>query len=479
MTRKEFLEFLGKSLAMAGASSYLNGIEKAMANSSTHKYFIGVMAHSLGLLFPSRPTTLHGDFFTSYGNWRFNGPGTLSEFDQIKSHLIVPRGLTYRMNSGIEDVGHFQAQGAFLTGYPSRSASLFDRLVNSNHDETAPSQVQSIDWIIAKRYGFQPVALGYRDRQVYNGAEAPHFFRAISWSGPESAFYPVFDSAALQTLLKNRLNCTLYNNDSDLASKLTDLNHQKTLLSNLEKSYVNHLRVDRSYADTYDVYIQDFRNQARIYQKDIDNISSNLNEKERLSPLCDMPQTTYSSATPSGSDENYYFSKMSELNSLTARCFQVGLTNAVTMSVVLESRHHSQHYISDLDLGRDGQTETSITTNREALKSYMAVVGKSLTHLVEELKARKIFDQTLILVSGEQTDGNTHRAPEAPLLVIDGSKNTWNGASLGDDNMMRETPLENRPYSDLLVDVLKKFGISVSEFGSPYNVKGVGRGGLF
>ena len=103
---------------------------------------------------------------------------------------------------------------------------------------------------------------------------------------------------------------------------------------------------------------------------------------------------------------------------------------------------------------------------------------KGLVHLVGELKAQGIFDKTLILFGGEQNDGNSHVAREAPVLVIDGKNSAWNGRDIGPIAGGQDIP-EARPYSDLLVDILKKFGIEVSEFGSPYNVKGPGRGGIF
>ncbi len=480
MTRKEFLNFMVRGLSLVGAMPYVSLLDRAVASNSEYKYFIGVMAHTLALLFPQRAMTLQNGFFDGYGNWKFSGYGTLSEFDSIKSHIFVPRGLTFRVNNEIENVGHFLAQGAFLSGYPSKSATHSDMLLGSSSSSLAPANVSSIDWIIARNKGFQPLALGYRDRLVYNGAEAPHFFRAISWIGPDKPHYPVFDSLALHNLVKNQLSCSLYNDAAQSSeSKIADLQNQIKLMSLLEKSYANHLRVDRSYSDTYDIYIQDFKKQSQTYQQDINNLSSNINAKEKLASVCDWVGPKFNIPTPSPSSEIYYSSKLAELGSFAARCLKAGLTNSVSMSICLESNHHRQHYIADADVGRDNQTRENVISHGAGLKKYMNVVAKGMIDLVNELKREEIFHETLILLCGEQNDGNVHNAHEAPVLIIDGKNGSWNGRNIGDPSLSRVVAGESRPYSDLLVDILKKFGHSTTSFGSPHNIKGIGRGGIF
>ncbi len=477
-SRRQFFHQMLKGFASVSALQLLD-LEKLLAAPAQYDYFIGIMPHSLALLKPGNDLSNHGDFFNGYGNWRFNGPGTLSGLDPIRANVFVPRGLTYRMNPGTEGVGHFQAQGQFLTGYPTRSASTYDALVGASNTELPPASVQSIDWMIARSRGKEPVAFGYRDRPGFNGAEAPHFFKAISWRDPSNALYPTFDSAALFNHLKNLARCNTFTSDpGKITAEIAKEQEKKKLLERVTKQYGTFYKNHRSNADAFEKYLDDFAKSSAAAATNIANLESQKSVALNKPGLCDRPGLSFSAPVPSENDNGFYEAKVRELNSLVALALKGGVTNAVTMSICLEKNHLAQHYIARTDAGRDGFTEAQIQTHAQFLKEYMDSVTRGLVHLVNELKAQGIFERTLILVGGEQNDGNTHTAREAPALVIDGKSGSWNGRDVGTLAGGNDFS-ESRPYSDLLVDILRKFGFELGEFGSAQNVKGVGRGGVF
>lgn len=464
--------------ATVSALQLLN-LKKLYAAPSQYDYFIGVMPHSLALLKTQNDVSMHGETFQGYGNWRFNGPGSLSGLDAIKANIFVPRGLTYRVSSNVESVGHFQAQGAFLSGYPARGASTYDLLAGANNVTPPNSTVQTIDWMIAQKSGFQPIALGYRNRPAFNGAEAPHFFRAISWRDPSTAYYPVFDSAALLNQLKNQALCNSFTADpTQIQNQIAKCIERERLIERVQQQYATFYRTNRSNASAFERYIADFSLDLVTTRTTRTSLEAQNAQLRTKPSLCNLPVPTFSDPVPSTFSNQTYESKVRELNSVVAHAFKAGLTNAATLSLCLEDNHLRQHYIATSDIGRDGFTREQILAHGTGLREYMDSVTKGLVHLVAELKAQGIFERTLILVGGEQNDGNTHTATEAPVFVIDGKSGAWNGRDLGTVATGQATP-ETRPYSDLLLDILKKFGFEVAEFGSPLNVKGVGRGGLF
>ncbi len=478
LNRRDFFHRMAEGFATISALQLLQ-MEKLFAAPAEYQYFIAIMPHSLALLKAANDVSLHGDVFQGYGNWRFAGAGTLSGLDSIRNNVFIPRGLTYGMQPGTEGVGHFQAQGGFLTGYPTRGASTYDSLVGANNTTPPAASVQSIDWMIAKKSGFEPIALGYRNRPAFNGAEAPHFFKAISWRDPSNAYYPVFDSAALLAQLKARANCSAFTTDpNQIQSQIAKESEKQTLIRRVQKQYAVHYRNHRSHADAYERYLDDFSNHLISLQKNIDSLEVQKRQSLMKPLICDSPVPTFKESIPSESDNGYYEGKVRELNSLIVSSFKAGITNSATLSLCLEKCHSFQHYISRSDIGRDGVTEAQIMSNGQGLQEYMDSVTKGLVHLVQQLKSQGIFDKTLILFGGEQNDGNTHMAKEAPVLVIDGKNPGWNGKDLGTLAGGQATP-ESRPYADLLVDIAKKFGLEVSELGSSLNVKGVGRGGIF
>ncbi len=474
--RRKFLIDLIKASAAVGIAPYLSNLNIAQAQAANYKYFIAIMPHSLALLFPQRPVTIHNNFFAGYGNWQFQGRGSLSEFDAIRANLLVPRGLTNEVSGGL--VGHFLEQGGFLTGYPTRGASSYDLLLaGADNTSGAPAGTQSIDWMIAQAYGFQPLALGFSDRG-YNEAEAPHFFRAISWSSPTSAQFPVFDSKALLALLKTRLDCnSFFATRSSAATRVSELQQEIKLFSLVEKEYTKRLRVDRSYSSEFDQYIQDFRNKSLQLSQNVESLSSGGSALAHLQWVCDWSGPAYSSPHPP-QDEGYYLAKCKELGTLATKALQSRVTNAVTLSIVLDQNHHRMHYISDLDVGRDGNSHEAIISHGEGVKRYMGLAAQAVIHLVNELKTAGLFQDTLILFGGEQNDGNTHTAQESPVLIIDGKNPGWHGANVGTLSSNGQPPRAH-PYSSLLVDILSRFGISRSNFGSPYNIRGVGNRGIF
>lgn len=480
LSRKEFMLWMLKSTGYAYSLPHVLSLTKALAAGGSHQYFIGVMAHTLALNKTVRDTSdLHGGFFKGYGNWIFNGYGSLSGLDSIKANVFVPRGLTYRMEAGTEAVGHFQAQGGFLTGFPSRGASDYDLLVGDNNTTPAPDGTKSIDWLIAESVGQTPLAVGYNQRAGFNGAEAPHFFNAISWRDPRNAQYPTFDSGALLKQLAARARCETFNSDPRaIEAQIKQANEKITLMDRVKDRYSQHFKLNRRYSGAYDRYIEDFKSEISRLNKDLEGLQSGLNYQNSKPALCDWSGPTVTTANPSTSDRSVYEKKVQGLNTLLALSFKAGLANSATMSLCLEINHGNQHYITSQDVGRDGQTLQDIINHGNGLRDYMDSVTKNIVHLVNELKKYGIFEKTLILVGGEQNDGNTHTASEAPVFVIDGSNSSWNGKDVGVLAGGQTAP-EDKPYSTLLVDVLNKFGISRSSFGSPKNVKGVGRGGIF
>ena len=478
LDRREFLIEMLHRAALASCAPLLFGYEKARA-AGEYRYFIGIMAQTLALLKIQHSANLHGDFFTGYGNWQFGGDGTLSGLNAIRPHVFVPRGLTYRMQPGTEGVGHFQAHGGFLTGYPSRGASSYDMLVGDSNTTAAPSNAKSIDWMIAQSANKTPMAVGYRFKKDFNDAEAPHFFNAISWRDPRNVHYPVFDSKALFNQLQGQARCSTYtSNPAEIQSQIALAKKRKVLMDRVQKEYEKHYKLHRRNSEAYDQYVADFKKQSNQFQADVDRLSGDLSYLSTKPVLCDWSGPSFGDAFPSESSNTEYQRKVRELNTLVALSLKSGLTNAATMSLCLGRNHHYQHYIADRDVGRDGQTRQNILQHAAGLKQYMNSVTSNLVHLVDQLKAQGIFEQTLILVSGEQNDGNTHTANEAPVFVIDGKNSSWNGRNVGSTSGGQTAP-ETKPYASLLVDIVRKFGISVSSLGSSKNVKGVGTGGVF
>ncbi|MCB0361732.1 MAG: DUF1552 domain-containing protein [Bdellovibrionales bacterium] len=471
-----------KGTGYAYSLPLLFDIDRAVGADGLYKYFIGIMAHNLALCKTVNDTSaLHSGFFTGYGNWRFGGYGSLSGLDSIKANIFVPRGLTYRMTANTEAVGHFQAQGGFLTGYPSRGASSYDLLVGNSNTEPAPTGTKSIDFLIANSQGgnFNPLTLGYRRRTDFNGSEAPHFFNSISWVDPRTSNYPTFDSKVVFNQLLNQARCATYTGDpQEIERQISQADEKVKLLKRVSEQYTRHYRLNKKYAETYDQYVSGFNSETEKLSLDLDNLRSGLSHLENKPSICDWSGPTLSTPDPTPDDRSVYETKVKELNTMVALAFKADLTNSATMSLCLEVNHHNQHYISSGDIGRDGQSRQDIINHGNGLRDYMDSVAKNIVHLVNELKRLNIFDQTLILVSGEQSDGNTHTATEAPVFVIDGKNATWNGRDVGVTAPGQQAP-EARPYSDLLVDVLGKYGVSRSSFGSPRNVKGSGKGGIF
>lgn len=480
LSRKEFMIWMLKSTGYAFSLPYVLELNQAFSATGSHQYFIGIMAHTLALSKTVNDTSgLHNNFFTGYGNWTFNGYGSLSGLDSIKSNIFVPRGLTYRMQEGTEAVGHFQAQGGFLTGYPSRGSSDYDMLVGDNNTSSAPNGTKSIDWLIAQSAGKTPLAAGYSKKAAFNGAEAPHFFNAISWRDPNNAYYPTFDSGALFQQLATLARCSTYNQDPSALQSLIDKTKAKiTLMARVQNSYAQYFKLNKRYAEPYELYMNDFSAETEKLKTDLTNLQSGLEYQNTKPAICDWSGPTIKGESPSISDIPTYEKKVQELNQMVTLALKANLTNAATMSLCLQVNHGYEHYISKNDIGRDGVTEQTIINHGNGLRDYMNSLSKNIVHLVNQLKAAGIFEKTLILVGGEQNDGNTHTATEAPVFIIDGSNSSWNGRNVG-PTVSGQTAPEDKPYASLLVDILKKFGITKSTFGSPKNVKGVGTGGIF
>lgn len=480
VTRREFVrQMLGQG-ALAYIATHLGGVEKLFAQTANYQYFVGIMPHSLALLKTQNDVSIHGNFFQGYGNWRFNGAGSLSGLDAIKGHVLVPRGLTYRTEAGTEAVGHFQAHGGFLTGYPSRGASDYDMLVGPNNITPAASTTQSIDWMIAKSIGKEPLAVGYHNRPVFNGAEAPHFFRALSWRDSLTAHYPTFDSKVLLNQLKIQARCSSYTGDpAQIQKEIDKVGEQLKVILRVQQQYSRFYRRHRKNADAFEQYIDDFGHRAAALRQDLERLNQSLTTATTKPVICDAADPAFFDSMPSISDNATYENKVRELNTLVALSFKTGLTNAATMSLCLEENHVFQHYISNINVNDaiSGQTTADVISYGAGLKQYMDSVNRGVLHLVSELKRFGIFDKTLILVGGEQNDGNAHVANEAPVYIVDGKNAGWNGQDVGVMVSGQGMP-EARPYSDLLVDILKKFGLNVAQLGSDKNVKGVGRGGL-
>lgn len=396
---------------------------KAYAQSSSTK------KHFLALAWPQGAGGENG----ATGNWHFNSGGYLTSLNDIRANIIIPRGFGGGNISGgydNSDTTHGNGYSMFTTGYSISNTRTLLR---------APGDAKSIDQIIGDKAQAENPDLPLRSLVTgitleNGGLGAVHgdSGKTISWSGPYQPILPIVNMKAMFDKIFSVTGEAMANSQKEANRKKSILDFTKDELASV-KSAVK--RTPSQYV------LDQYLTQVEEIEKYIDT-----NTGKSCPSLNGFKSLT---ANLADFDNCIQFLRRSiDLHVIAHQCDLVR-SSTITMDTSVSN------------IGRGDADSYHVHITAECNARYHSIIQahtNTIGYAIRKFRDAGLLDQSIIYAGTDCALG--HNNVNTPYLIAGSGQGFKWGQEIGSTGYLR-------PTGDLIIDMLKAFGINKASLGNP------------
>lgn len=422
MDRRNFVKGLGVTLWLP----YLESLS-VFTSSQAFAQSMGQKKRFLALAWPQGAAGENGNI----GKWHFESGGYLGSLADIRSNIIIPRGFgggDVAGGWGSSATIHGNGYSMLTTGYSIKGQrSLLNAPASSKSiDQIIGDQVRATNADIPLHSFITGVTLENGGLGQVHGDSG----KTISWQGPFSPVLPIIDMRAMFDKLYGVSNEAQANNQKEKSRKKSILDFVKSDLSSLKA------KVNSDDSKKLDEYLTQVRDIEKFIDSNVVKTCDNLNSFPFLTAnLADF-------------DNCIAFLRRSiDLHLIAHKCDLVR-SSTITMDTSVSNigsgigDSYHVHFLADLNARYDN-----------IIKAHVDTIG----YAIRKFKEAGLLDETVIYAGSDASLG--HANVNAPFIIAgSGSGFRW-GQEVGNVNYLR-------PTGDLLIDILKSFGINRSTIGN-------------
>lgn len=426
ISRRFFLRSAGQTVFWLPTLNSLPGLsEYAFAAGDVKKRFVA-------MLWPNGD----GDLQSGNSTFHFNKNGLLENLNDLNGNIILPRGFSaFSTRSNAydgNDVTHSNGNSYFLTGY---SISDENTLLN------APSGTKSIDQyiadqIIAENAGvpIHSLVLGLTNSTTEN--HLPHnngFARTISCSDFNR---PIQTETSIQGLF-DRLYGYKTNTETDDSEK-------NRKLSVIDYVYSD-LKTIRSKVSNSD------KEKLNLYMEQVRDLEKYINT-EFNATACIYPDPSSFNGSPNLGNINSCFEYLRKMIDLVVLAHKCDLTRVTTITMDVTKGQIGAAAGAGASVYHRHHDAGVSNTYMQIVKNHVETVG----YMIRRFKEEGLLEESVIFAGSDCKFGHINQ--NNPFIIGSAGSGLKIGQEIGNANSLR-------PSSDLLVDILKLYGINRANLG--------------
>jgi hypothetical protein len=422
MGRRTFIRGIGATLWLP----YLESIS-VLGSTPAYGQSVGMRKRFVAMAWPQGAAGDKG----SKGNWHFDVGGYLRTLSDIRSNLIIPRGFGGGDVAGGydgSDTTHGNGYSMLTTGYSIRNKQLL---------LSAPQNARSIDQLIADKVRadnsgvpLHSLVTGVTLEDGGLGFVHGDSGKTISWASSTKPILPIVNMRAMFDKIFIISSEAAANSQKEVARKKSVLDFVKSDLGTIKAS-VNS-------GDS--IKLDEYLTQIREIEKYIDS-----NVAKTCSALGSFGSVTANLADINSC--NMFLRKSIDLHVIAHQCDLVR-TSTITMDTSVSN------------IGRGDADSYHVHTGAECDNRYHSIIQghvDTIGYAIRKFKEAGLLDETIIYAGSDCALG--HVNVNTPILIAGrGTGFKW-GQEVGSVNSLR-------PISDLLIDMLKAYGINNSDTGN-------------
>lgn len=373
-------------------------------------------------------------------------PGPISpvwgaEFDPYRDKMTIINNLTHMIEYGKHN------SGMMLGSSGVRSDSSNGSTVQLN---------ETIDQVLARKiYSEQPLLTYLNVKTTYKTGAG---FSSIQSVALRDGAYRALPAIKGEQALFDKVFGQFSGGDQNKATQLSQEKLAVDMVLDSYKKMRNHRRISSVDKQNLDIHIENlFQVQSRI---------------NRLNDItCAAPPRP---AALDGSRDEYAYERFKIITDLIIACLVCDLTRVVNIHLDLHDANitdglHSLHHTSDINYAMPKMLEAHRSYSKQV--AYMV---KRMSEVPDPVSGKSLLDASLIIHGKEMSCGNIHNCQSPPVVLfggVDGYLKT--GQYLDYSNGKLLDTIENnqkvywgRPYNELLITIMKSFGLQPSDWES-------------